>query len=71
MTNKERLAGPMKLDAIREMLRNGTIALTDVIDAVVAENGMIGVGLVSLAEDISTYIIRNDHGYDDSRKEKN
>ena len=42
---------------IQELLKNGAFTLTDVIDAVIEINAIIGVGLISLGEDIERYII--------------
>lgn len=47
---------------IEDMLRNGDFTLTDVIDAVIQLNGIIGVGKYTLADDIAEYI-RNHKGY--------
>jgi hypothetical protein len=38
------------------MLRNGEIDMARVIDAVIRLNGIIGVGLISLADDVSDHI---------------
>jgi hypothetical protein len=39
------------------------ITLTNVIDAVLEINGLIGVGLISLADDVGKYIIESRKGY--------
>jgi len=40
-----------------KILAREDITLTDVIDAVITANGIIGVGLISLSDDIQNYII--------------
>jgi len=42
---------------IMKILAREDITLTDVIDAVIIANGIIGVGLISLSDDIQNYII--------------
>ena len=42
---------------IMKILDRENITLTDVIDAVITANGIIGVGLISLSDDIQNYII--------------
>ena len=42
---------------IMKILAREDITLTDVIDAVITANGIIGVGLISLSDDIQNYII--------------
>ena len=44
-------------EEIQELLKDGAFTLTDVIDAVIEINAIIGVGLISLGEDIERYII--------------
>tara|TARA_R110002020_G_scaffold221850_1_gene430039 strand:+ start:539 stop:721 length:183 start_codon:yes stop_codon:yes gene_type:complete len=41
---------------IKEAITNGDLVLTDVIDAVIDINGIIGVGLITLGDDIQKYI---------------
>lgn len=48
---------------IRQALRDGKLDLTDVIDAVIQVNAIIGVGKYSLAQFVSEYI-ENHKGYD-------
>ena len=43
---------------IQKLLRDGELTLTDVIDAVIEMNAIIGVGLISLGENIERYIQR-------------
>jgi len=43
-------------EQIRQMILAGQIELTDVIDAVINLNGIIGVGLIELADYVSDYI---------------
>jgi hypothetical protein len=47
---------------IKEHLTQGTLTLTDVIDAVIELNGIIGVGCITLGDDIQAYCYeRNTH----------
>jgi hypothetical protein len=41
---------------IQQLLIDETLSLTDLIDAVIEVNGIIGVGLITLADDMSDYI---------------
>jgi len=43
------------------LITEGKITLTDVIDIVIELNGFIGVGLISLGEDIQKYIVEKIH----------
>jgi hypothetical protein len=43
---------------IEQLLIDEVITLTDVIDAVITINGIIGVGLITLADDVADYIIK-------------
>ena len=45
----------MNRQEIIDALKAGTFTLTDVIDAVVEVNGIIGVGLVTLGEQLNEY----------------
>ena len=54
----------MEKAELLELLRTEELTLTDVIDAVIELNGLIGVGLISLADDLSKYIIDNRKGYE-------
>ena len=45
-------------EQIRQMILAGQIELTDVIDAVINLNGIVGVGLIRLADDVSDYILK-------------
>jgi hypothetical protein len=51
----------------KKTLRQSIIAkeftLTDVIDIVIEENALIGVGLISLGDDIYKYITKSNRGY--------
>lgn len=40
-----------------EFLVDNNVGLSDVVDAVIETNGIVGVGLVSLAEGVSKYIM--------------
>ena len=42
---------------LHKLLKSGELTLTDVIDAVIEMNAIIGVGLISLGEDIERYIL--------------
>ena len=53
------------LDDIKKLLVEGKLTLTDVIDAVIDLNKLIGVGLISLGQGLNDYckskiIIRDD-----------
>ena len=41
---------------VGDLMRGCNIRLTDVIDLVIAQNGIIGVGLVTLAKDLSDHV---------------
>lgn len=47
MTNQE----------IKQLMIDGKLTITDVIDAFIDLNAIIGVGLISLGDDLSDYII--------------
>ena len=47
----------MNRQEIIEALKAGTLTLTDVIDAVVEVNGIIGVGLVTLGGQLNDYCL--------------
>jgi len=40
-----------------KILDRENITLIDIIDAIIIANGIIGVGLISLSDDIQNYII--------------
>ena len=42
---------------LETLIIEGKITLSDVIDIVIDLNGIVGVGLISLSEDIKKYII--------------
>jgi hypothetical protein len=44
-------------EEIRDLIINRGLTLSDVIDEVIEINGFIGVGIISLAEDVEKYII--------------
>ena len=46
----------MNQTQIKEAITNGDLVLTDVIDAIIDINGIIGVGLITLGDDIQKYI---------------
>ena len=48
----------MTQQKIIELMKAGELDLYEVIDAVIAANGIIGVGKITLAEQVSDYIIR-------------
>lgn len=50
----------MSDDELDKLLISGDVTITRVIDRVIALNGIIGVGFITLADDVSTYI--NDKG---------
>ena len=55
MANVKQYSG----EEIQELLNPGAFTLTDVIDAVIEVNAIIGVGLISLGEDIELYITQH------------
>ena len=55
MANVKQYSG----EEIQELLKTGAFTLTDVIDAVIEVNAIIGVGLISLGEDIERYITQH------------
>lgn len=46
----------MNQQQIIKLLKDGELTLTDVIDAVIELNGIIGVGLITLGDDMGQYI---------------
>ena len=42
---------------LKALVASEQITLSDVIDVVIELNGLVGVGLISLAESIESYII--------------
>jgi len=46
----------MKTKEIIYLLVDNDIVIEDVIDAIIKENGIIGVGLISLADDLVKHI---------------
>jgi hypothetical protein len=57
--------GAMKLAGLelKKMLVEGDLTLGDVIDAFIDVNALIGVGLISLADEVAVYIRNNQSGY--------
>jgi hypothetical protein len=51
MTNK------ITKEEIRDLIINRGLTLSDVIDEVIDINGFIGVGIISLSEDVAKYIM--------------
>ena len=47
----------MDKQELKKLVAGGQITLTDVIDIVIELNGFVGVGLISLGEDIQKYIV--------------
>ena len=47
----------MDKQELKKLVAGGQVTLTDVIDIVIELNGIIGVGLISLGEDIQKYIV--------------
>ena len=64
MTNKQTLSQ----DQIEELLTNGKITLTNVVDAVINLNGIIGVGLITLGDDLNQYVRSHKGGRYDNRR---
>jgi len=48
----------MKSKDIIYLLVDNDIVIEDVIDAIIEENGIVGVGLISLADDLKAHILR-------------
>ena len=46
----------MKTDKIVKLLVDNDLNIYDVLDATIKENGIIGVGLITLADEIKDYI---------------
>jgi hypothetical protein len=46
----------MKTDKIVKLLVDNDLNIYDVLDATIKENGIIGVGLITLADEIEEYI---------------
>ena len=47
----------MNKDRIRTVLKEEEANLTDIIDMVIEDNGIIGVGKITLAEQLSNYVL--------------
>lgn len=45
----------MTAEEVKILVAEGELNLTDVIDAVIEINGIIGVGLISLGEELNKY----------------
>ena len=41
---------------IKKLVEEGGLTITDVIDVVIEINGFIGVGLITLSEQLSSYV---------------
>lgn len=54
---RRKRGNPMKWTQkqIIQALKDGRLTLTDVIDAVIATNGIIGVGLITLGDSLKEY----------------
>jgi hypothetical protein len=50
-----------KTDKIMALLDTNQIGLKDVLDAIIDHNGIIGVGLITLGDDIASYIHHYQH----------
>lgn len=48
----------MKKEEIKKLILEKGLNLSDVIDAVIELNGFVGVGLITLAEQTSDYILQ-------------
>ena len=46
----------MDKDTIKQLVLDGQITITDVIDVVIEANGIIGVGLVTLGTQLEEYV---------------
>ena len=47
----------MTKQELTELVKSEQVTVTDVIDIVIELNGFVGVGLISLGEDIEKYIV--------------
>lgn len=45
-----------KEELLKSMVYDNEITLTDMIDFIIKENGIIGVGLITLGDNVSEYI---------------
>ena len=50
----------MNKTTLRKAVVDGKITLTDVLDIVIEENALIGVGLISLGNDVYKYIVKGE-----------
>ena len=53
----------MDTATLRQLVVDEEVTLTDVIDVVIEVNALIGVGLISLGDDVYQYITHNNSGY--------
>jgi hypothetical protein len=53
----------MDTATLRQLVVDEEVTLTDVIDVVIEVNALIGVGLISLGDDVYQYITHNNNGY--------
>ena len=51
----------MNRDEIIDLILNQNLTITDVIDAAIEINGIVGVGLVTLADQLKDYVIGKLH----------
>ena len=51
----------MSKDEIYDLIFNQELTVTDVIDAVIEINGFVGVGLITLADQLKNYVISKLH----------
>jgi len=60
-----------RLTQLREEIKHGHFTLTEVIDAVVEINGIIGVGLISLGDDLKHYCYNHTRIKKEERQKEN
>jgi hypothetical protein len=51
------MAEPLTKEELRDLIINRGLTISDVIDEVIEINGFIGVGIISLSEDVAKYIM--------------
>ena len=51
-----------RLEQLKEELKHNHFTLVEVIDAVIEINGIIGVGLISLGDDLKNYCYQKAQG---------
>ena len=60
-----------RLDQLKGQIKAGHFTLTEVIDVVVEINGIIGVGLISLGDDLKDYCYNHTKIKKEERQKEN